>query len=299
MGMKLKIDDKGVVSVTEHGHVVFVDDDGKDLPVDVPALYSKVEELNSEAAKYRKQRNEFRDKFKIFEGVEDIAKFKSDAEKAMATVKNFKDKELVDAGKVEQIKLETIAAKDQEINQIKTEFTTALTEKDRAIQEAQFQIRDLMIGAKFRQSNYFVGNENQPPKTLLPPDIAETYFGKHFKVEQGTNGKLIVIGYDSKGNQIYSRKKPGELAEFDEAIIRIVDEYPQKDQILRGGKGGSGGEGGSGGGPVKKVGIDAEIAKIQEAYNKAMTEKRGRDSVALKNRLHELQMKKMQGVTAV
>lgn len=298
MGMKLKIDDKGVVSVTEHGHVVFVDDDGKDLPVDVPALYTKVEELNGEAAKYRKQRNEFRDKFKIFEGVEDVAKYKADAEKAMATVKNLKDKELVDAGKVEQIKMETIAAKDQEIGQIKTEFTNVISEKDKALEAANFQIRDLMIGAKFRQSNYFVGNETQPPKTLLPPDIAETYFGKHFRVEQGTNNKLMVVGYDSKGNQIYSRKKPGELAEFDEAIIRIVDEYPQKDQILRGGKGGSGGEGG-GGTPPKKVGIDAEIAKLQEAYNKAMTEKRGRESVAIKNRLHELQMKKMQGVQMV
>lgn len=297
MGMKLKIDDKGVVAVTEHGHVVFVDDDGKDLPVDVPALYTKVEELNGEAAKYRKQRNEFRDKFKIFEGIEDVAKYKADAEKAIATVKNLKDKELVDAGKVEQIKMETIAAKDQEIGQIKTEFTNVISEKDKALEAANFQIRDLMIGAKFRQSNYFVGNETQPPKTLLPPDIAETYFGKHFRVEQGTNNKLMVVGYDSKGNQIYSRKKPGELAEFDEAIIRIVDEYPQKDQILRGGKGGSGGEGG--GTPPKKVGIDAEIAKLQEAYNKAMTEKRGRESVAIKNRLHELQMKKMQGVQMV
>lgn len=299
MGMKLKLDDKGVPTITEHGHVVFVDDDGKDLPVDVPSLYTKVEELNSEAAKYRKQRNEYRDKFKIFEGVEDLTKFKSDAEKAMATLKNLKDKELVDAGKVEQIKLETIAAKDQEINQIKTEFTNVLTEKDRALQEANFQIRDLMIGAKFRQSNYFVGNEQQPPKTLLPPDIAETYFGKHFKVEQGSNGKAVVVGYDIKGNQIYSRKKPGELAEFDEAIVRIVDEYPQKEQILRGGKGGSGGEGGGNNQPTRKVGIDAEIAKVQEAYNKAMAEKRGRESVALKNRLHELQMKKMQGVQAV
>jgi len=298
MSMKIKLDDKGNAVITQDGHVVFTDPNGQDIPVDVPGLYTKVEELNAESAKHRKQRNELRDKYKVLETVEDLPKWKADADKALATVKNLKDKELVDAGKIEQIKLETIAAKDTEINQIKTEFSTVITEKDKALEAANSQIRDLMVGAQFRQHPYFVGIGEQPPRTLLPPDIAETYFGKQFKVEAGKNGNVMVVGYDSRGNQIYSRKKPGELADFDEAIVRIVDEYPQKDQILRGGKGGSGGEGGSGGG-ARKTGIDAEIAKMEEAHKKASDAKDGRTAVALRNRLHELKQKKALGVTTV
>jgi hypothetical protein len=298
MSMKIKLDDKNNAVITPEGHVVFVDADGKDLPVDVPGLYAKVEELNAESAKHRKQRNELRDKYKIFESIEDIVKWKSDAEKAMSTVKNLKDKELVDAGKIEQIKLETIAAKDTEINQIKAEFSTIIAEKDKIIEKANSDIRDLMVGAQFRQHSYFVGIGDQAPKTLLPPDIAETYFGKHFKVEAGKNGSPTVVGYDSRGNQIFSRKKPGELAEFDEAIVRIVEEYPQKDQIMRGGKGGSGGEGGSGGG-ARKTGIDAEIAKLEEAHVKASQAKDGRTAVALKNKIHELKQRKSLGFTTV
>jgi hypothetical protein len=157
-----------------------------------------------------------------------------------------------------------------------------------------------MIGAQFRQHHYFVGTGDQQPKTLLPPDIAETYFGKHFKLEQGKNGSPAVVGYDIKGNQIYSRKKPGELADFDEAIVRIVEDYPAKDQIMRGGKGGSGGDGGGGGGGGRpRVGIDAEIAKLEAAHKKAMEEKRGRDAVMIKGKLHDLQTRKSLGVTQV
>ena len=295
--MKIKLDDKGNAILTETGHIVFQDTDGKDLPVDVPGLYSKVEELNAESAKHRKQRNELRDKYKIIETIEDLPKWKSDAEKALTTVKNLKDKELVDAGKIEQIKAETIAAKDTEITQIKTEFTTALTAKDEALEAAGRQIRALTIGSQFKTHNYFVGTAQNPPKTFLPPDVAESRFGQHFKLEQGKNGSPTVVGYDSKGNQIYSRKKPGELADFDEAIVRIIDEYPQKDDIMRGGKGGSGGEGG-GTPPVRKVGIDAEIARMEEAHKQAMVDKEGREAVMIKGRLHDLKTRKALGQTS-
>ncbi|MCS5880838.1 hypothetical protein LNP17_13745 [Klebsiella variicola subsp. variicola] len=37
----------------------------------------------------------------------------------------------------------------------------------------------------------------------------------------------------SSGNKIYSRSKPGELAAFDEALEFLVEQYPQKDHILK------------------------------------------------------------------
>lgn len=42
-----------------------------------------------------------------------------------------------------------------------------------------------------------------------------------------------VVAYDGTGNKIYSRAKPGELASFDEAIEFLVEQYPQKDHILK------------------------------------------------------------------
>ncbi|HGK4128302.1 TPA: DUF6651 domain-containing protein, partial [Klebsiella pneumoniae] len=42
-----------------------------------------------------------------------------------------------------------------------------------------------------------------------------------------------VVAYDGTGNKIYSRSKPGELASFDEALEFLVEQYPQKDYILK------------------------------------------------------------------
>ncbi|MEV0651309.1 DUF6651 domain-containing protein, partial [Phytomonospora sp. NPDC050363] len=42
-----------------------------------------------------------------------------------------------------------------------------------------------------------------------------------------------VVAYDPSGNKIYSRAKPGELAGFDEALEFLVEQYPQKDHILK------------------------------------------------------------------
>lgn len=49
-----------------------------------------------------------------------------------------------------------------------------------------------------------------------------------FKVEEGK-----IVAYDASGNKIYSRAKPGELAQFDEALEFLVENYPQKDYILK------------------------------------------------------------------
>jgi len=67
-------------------------------------------------------------------------------------------------------------------------------------------------------------------------------FGQAFKVEDGK-----VVAYDPAGNKIFSRSRAGEVADFDEALEALVDQYPYKDQILRG-SGASGGGASPGGG---------------------------------------------------
>jgi hypothetical protein len=79
-------------------------------------------------------------------------------------------------------------------------------------------------------------------KLAIPADMVQARFGNAFKIEDGK-----VVAYDSQNNKIYSRARPGELADFDEALDVLVDMYPHKDSILKG-SGASGGGAGSGGG---------------------------------------------------
>lgn len=288
---KIKLDENNK-PVLVNENIVLVDEENNDIPVDVVGLYTKVGDLNNEAAKYRKQRNEERKRFESIQEVfgedfdwETLDKWKKDADKAFETVQNFKDKELVDAGKVEKIKAETIAAKDEEIDRLKTSFNKSIKDLQDKLTDKDQNIYQLMVSSNFRQSQYFVGNDSKPPRTILPPEIAETYFGKQFKVEE-VNGSLQTVGYDSKGNQIYSRKNPGELADFEEALGRIIDEYPQKDMILRGGSGGSGGDGG--GEPRYKGGVAGQIQKMEKAYNEAIKNNQPQAAIVIKRQLHTL-----------
>jgi hypothetical protein len=79
-----------------------------------------------------------------------------------------------------------------------------------------------MIGGSFSGSKFITD------KIAIPADMLQARFGQSFKVEEGK-----VVAYDGTGNKIYSRSKPGELASFDEALEFLVEQYPQKDHILK------------------------------------------------------------------
>jgi hypothetical protein len=108
--MKLKLDAEGH-AVLQDGKPVYVHDDGKELSFDAPATVSTISRLNGEAKSHRERAETAEGKLKAFEGIEDPAA----AKKAMATVKNLDDKKLVDAGEVEKVKNEAIAAVEAQI----------------------------------------------------------------------------------------------------------------------------------------------------------------------------------------
>lgn len=62
------------------------------------------------------------------------------------------------------------------------------------------------------------------------------------------------MAYDGAGNKIFSRSRPGDLADFDEALETLVDQYPYKDQILKGSGASGGGAQHAGGGGQKQTG---------------------------------------------
>lgn len=225
--MKLKLDENGHV-VVQNGCPVYVYDDGKEVAYDVPQAMSKITALNAEAKKYREEKEAVELKLKAFDGIDDPTQ----AKKALETVKNLDDKKLIDAGEMEKLKAEMTKGYEEK-----------LAEVNGKAEKLQSQLYQEVIGGAFARSKLI------SDKTILPTDVAQAYFGKHFTYEDGK-----IIAKDTAGNPIYSRSKPGELADFDEAMETLINAYPNKDGILRpsGNSGGGATPGFSSGGKAFK-----------------------------------------------
>ncbi len=222
--MKLKtqtIDGKTYAEVDTQGLPVYVHDDGKEVGFDAGSAMQKISTLNAEAKTHREAKEKAESTLKAFEGIEDPAA----AKKALETLKNFDDKKLVDAGEVEKIKLEAIKA-------VEEKYAPIVQERD----AFQSQLHNELIGGGFARSKFIQDN------IAVPMDMVQAQFGKSFKIEEGK-----VVAYGTDGQKIYSRSRPGEVADFDEALESLVGGYPHKDSILKGGQGSGGGFQGNGG----------------------------------------------------
>lgn len=246
--MKLKIENGQVVTTEVDGpdgqkilQPVYVYDDGREVGFDAPATVQKIKRLSDERDEHRQKLQQAEKTLKAFEGLDVEA-----ARKALETVKNLDDKQLVAAGEVERIKTEAAKAAEEQKRALMEAHTKQLQDLETAVGERDKTIHKLMIVDRFSQSPWFA---TEQPKTILPPDVAFAYFGQNFKIEQqDKDGAPRVVGYID-GEKIYSRAKPGELADFDEAMSTIIERYPMKDRILRSyGGAGSGAGGGTGGG---------------------------------------------------
>ena len=233
--MKLKVDADGK-AVFENNLPVFTDDGGKDIPFDARATVATIGRLNAEAKTHRERAEKAEKGLEAYQGL--------DAETALQAadiVANLDDKKLVDAGKVEEVKQQAIMA-------VRKEFEPVVTERD----SLRGQYHAEMVGGRFSRSKFVTD------KTVLPPDFMQARFGQSFKVEDGK-----VVAYFGDGNKVYSRSKPGELAEFEEALELIVEAYPARDSILRSTqRGGSGAPPNSGGQGNAKTQTRTEFEKM-------------------------------------
>lgn len=212
--MKLKLDDQGH-AVLQDGKPVYVGDDGKELALDPPGMYATIRRLNGEAQGHREAKEAVEAKLKKFEGIEDPAA----AIDALTKLKNLDAKKLIDAGEVEKVKNEAIKAVEEKYKPI--------VEKAAALEQELYAEK---IGGAFARSKFIA------EKIAIPSDLVQARFGKHFDLKDGK-----TFAKDAAGNPIYSRARPGETADFEEALEIIVDSYPQKDHILKGNGGGGGG----------------------------------------------------------
>jgi hypothetical protein len=230
--MPWKLGEDGNV-VTENGMPVFVNN-GKESPFDGDGTIATISRLNGEAKSHRERAEEFERKYKPFEGIDDPVA----ARKALDTVKNLDDKKLVDAGEVERVKQEVLKAAEAQWSPFKAKS-----------EQLQQQLDSHLIGGAFSKSAFIA--KNFAAEGPAGVEIAQALFGSRLKVEDGR-----VVGYDSQGNKLYSPTRHGELADADEAIEIMVNQYAHKDHILKGSGASGGGAGGgkpSGGGGAKSM----------------------------------------------
>lgn len=232
---------KKVVMADEKGlPIVFDDEREEEFGIDAIHLLSKVPALQSEAKDHRLKAKDLSEKLKLYDelGIKDPAK----AAEALRTVASLSAGDLTKKEEVERLKKETENAWKEKFEGLTKNHLQALLDKDKALQDLEDDLHSSFLSTKFATSPHFSGKE---PTTKLPPDIAETYFGRYFKVEKTENGKRRITGY--LGNDpIYSKARPGDLADFNESMDIIIDAYPMKDMIIYKSSG-SGATGGAGG----------------------------------------------------
>jgi hypothetical protein len=289
--VKLVKDEDGNVKVNDDGKPLYLNDKDEEVPVDVPVMYQKILDLGQENKGHREKYEELSKKFAVFDEVEDIEAWHAEALKAIETVENFNEKDWLKADKVENMKAQMRQAHDAELNKIKEQFEENIGKLTASLGKKEEQIRKLVVSNKFSSSSMFSGTK---PKTTMSSDVAEAFFGHHFKVEEDDKtGDPVVRAYNN-GNVILSAspERIGEIADFDEAMEILFDQYPKKDMYIRSSGRGSGA--GGGGGDEDETGLD-NISQLQKKYSEAKEAGNTALMISIKNRIHELRNKETGG----
>ncbi len=198
---------------------IIIEDDGREVPFDIAHTRNTIGRLNGESKAQREAREAAEARLNAFVGIDDPEA----ARKALDTVKNLKDGDLVRAGEVETIKAAARKSAEEQIREIEKQRATEL-KKERSERE---RLESLYVGEKlgaaFSQSKFI------KDKIAVPASLIKAEFGRAFKVEGGK-----IVGYDQTGKKIFSRSRPGEDADFDEALEDLINSYPDRDSILKG-----------------------------------------------------------------
>ena len=231
--MKLKtvtIEGKTYAEVVDN-KPLYIHDDGKEVAFDAPQTVATITRLNGEAKTHREAKEQFEAQAKAFEGLDPVK-----VKEALNIVQNLDAKKLVDAGEVDKVKAEITEA-------LKQTYEPQLQKLTQERDSVQQQLHSELIGGGFARSKFIQDN------IAVPVDMIQATFGKNFQIE---NGKVVAVGAD--GQKIYSRTRPGEIADFDEALETLVGGYQHKDSILKGSQAGGGGfqgnQGGKGGSKI-------------------------------------------------
>lgn len=255
--MPFKYNTDGTIAMdAEKKLPIFVHADGREAPFDADTTVANISRLNGEAKSHREAKEAAEAKLKTFDGIEDGAA----ALAALATVKNLGAGELKTAAQVQEIKDAAAKSARESVEAA----TRAAAEKEKALTETNAKLtQDLnnhIIGGSFASSKFIAD------KLAIPADIAQKFFADRFKVD---GGKLVPM--DANGNPLFSATRHGEHADFEEALEVMVNQYPNKNMILKGsGASGSGAQGGGKGDGGKKSFSRAQFDAMDPAGKAAV-----------------------------
>lgn len=204
-----KTDENGNL-VVQDGNPVIVTADGKEEIFSLDKNKEYIDSLKAESIGRRKELSEIKEQFKAYEGLDP-----QQAREALEKLQKLNDKDLIDAGKVDEVKAEMRKVYEAQLND----------ERSKAVQ-LENQLKSYIVGQAFGDSKFI------DEKLSIPKDMAREFFGKHFVV----NDKNQVIALHDPSDPesiVYSDANPGDPAGFDEALAKFVNSYQYRDQILR------------------------------------------------------------------
>lgn len=223
----------------DDGKPIIVDDDGKEAPFDFAHTRNTITRLNRESQAQREAREAAEGRLRSFEGIDDA----DAARKALETVANLKSGELFQAGQVEEIKSQARRAAEEQVSAAAREHATKLKNAERERDRFKGELENERLDLAFSRSKFIT------ERAAVPAAMMKAQFGPNFKFEDGK-----MVAHYPNGDKVFSLSRPGDLANFEEAIETLVEQYPYRDNILKGtGSSGSGSRGGSSGGATGRT----------------------------------------------
>ncbi len=266
-----KVEEGNGIEIDSDGNPMVFDDekeDEKPFGLNAIHLFTKIPELQIEAKTYREAKEKAEASLTSFgelkadEVAEKLSRLElfgdldpAKAKEALVLVADLKDVDKENAIKIERVKEGVVESYEAKIRGIDTSWGGKVSALQDTLNRKEVAIRNLLIKGAFDRSVFI------KERTVLPPDIAYDTFGKFFSVEEGESGSINVFALDSKGEKIFSKAKPGDYAEPEEAIELIINAYSQKNSILRTSQGGAGSSGNAGLSGTKRA-RQEELAKL-------------------------------------
>ena len=223
------------VAIDEKGFpIVLQEKDGVEVETGLDAihLYSKVPSLMAEAKGHRLAAEEANKVINLFKEREvgDIPAFLEEALAALETVGNLEEGKLVDAKKIEEIKLQAQENIKLKLEEKEKAYKDGTAKLENLLKKADRNIYDLMVRDKIQTSTFVKEKWNGTVES------AYRYWKDQIKVEphDTVQDKLQVVCYYTNGEKVMSQEKIGEPADLDEALSLLVSKDADSDSLLRG-----------------------------------------------------------------
>jgi TolA-binding protein len=133
--------------------------------------------------------------------------------------------ELEKRGEWDRLKQQMAEQHKKELDQLRAELATPVTELTERLTKREREIHELTIGRNFSESNFIRDD------LTLTPSKARVIYGAHFELQDGR-----VVAYDKPAGS--TERTPlvdanGDPLQFDKALEKLVELDPDRDNLLK------------------------------------------------------------------